>query len=59
MQVHFLKKKKKKAIASLICLTEKRDGTIKASQCADGHTQRNHIDKEDAASPIVTTEAVF
>ena len=29
---------KKKAIVSLIFLTEKRDGTIKARQCADGHT---------------------
>ena len=31
-------------------LTEKRDGTIKARQCADGQTQRGYIKKEDAAS---------
>ena len=44
---------KKKAIASLIFLTEKIDGTIKARQCADCQTQRGYIKKE------VTTGAVF
>ena len=44
---------------SLIFLTEKRDGTIKARACANGSTQRAYIDKHDAASPTVSTEALL
>ena len=40
-------------------LAEKRGGTIKARQCADGQTLRDYIDKEEAALPQVMTEAVF
>ena len=39
-------------------MTEKRDGTIKARPCADGSKQREYINKEDAASSTVTTEAI-
>ena len=44
---------------SLIFLTEKRDGTIKARACANGSTQRSYINKEEAASPTVSTEALL
>ena len=40
-------------------MTEKKDGTIKARQSTDGQTQKNFINKEDAASPTVTTKMVF
>ena len=46
-------------IASLFFLTEKRDGTIKARQCADGWKQRNYMVKEEAALPMLSTEAIF
>ena len=44
---------------SLIFVTEKRDGTIKARACANGSTQWSYIDKQDATSPKVTTEALM
>ena len=50
---------KKKAMASLIFLTEKRDGSIKARQCADGRKQREYILKEESVSPTVSNEAIF
>ena len=53
------KEEKDKAMSSLIFLTQKRDGTIKARACANGSTQRSYINKEDAASPTVTTEALL
>eukprot|EP00957_Ditylum_brightwellii_P016092 1211840-Ditylum_brightwellii.AAC.2 len=40
---------KKRAIESLIFLTEKRDMTIKARACANGSTQRLYIAREEAA----------
>ena len=50
---------KKKAISSLMILMEKRDGTIKARQCADGRKQRAYTDKCDSASPTVSNEAIY
>ena len=50
---------KRKAMESLIFLTEKRDGTIKGRACANGSIQRNYIDKDDAATPTVGTEAIL
>ena len=44
---------------SLIFLTQKQDGTIKARACANGSTQRSYINKDDAASPTVATEALL
>ena len=44
---------------SLIFLTKKRDGRIKARTCADGSTQRAYISKEDATSPTVMTESIL
>ena len=40
-------------IASLINLTEKRDGTIKARKCADGGKQRDYMLKDESALPTV------
>ena len=50
---------KQKAMNSLIFLTEKKDGTIKARACANGSSQRKFIMKEEAASPTVTTEGLL
>ena len=50
---------RKKAMESLIFLTEKRDGTIKARTCANGGTQRVHCDKEDSASPTASIESIM
>ena len=50
---------RRSALASLIFLTEKRNGDIKARACANGKPQREHIAKEETASPTVTTEANF
>ena len=41
---------KSKAISSLIFLTEKLDGKIKARTCADRRKQRCHMIKEDVAA---------
>ena len=50
---------KKKAIASLMFLTEKQDGTIKARQCTDGRKKRAYTDKCNSASPTVSNEAIY
>jgi hypothetical protein len=49
----------KRAMESLIFLTEKRDGTIKAQTCANRSTQREYIPREEATSPTAATEAIF
>lgn len=50
---------RKHALASLIFLTEKRDGTVKARACANGAPQREHMAKEEVTSPTVSTDATF
>jgi hypothetical protein len=54
-------KRKKGALSSLIFLKlkEKRNGTVKAQLGANGSVQRDHIAKEEAASPTVALESVF
>jgi len=52
-------RERKRAMESLIFLSEKQDERIKARTCANGSTQRDYIPKEDAASPTVSTEAVL
>ena len=47
------------ALASLIFIKEKWDGTVKGRACVDGLPQRKTIPKESAASPTVATESVF
>mgnify|MGYP001790741643 FL=1 len=50
---------KAKALESLIFLVEKKDGRIKARHCANGSKQRNWINPEDAASPMVMTDSIL
>jgi hypothetical protein len=50
---------RKRAMESLIFLVEKRDGRVKARTCANGSTQREYTDRDEAASPTVMTEAVL
>jgi hypothetical protein len=50
---------KKRAMDSLIFLTEKRDGRVKAQTCANGSTQRIYTNKEEAASPTAMTESIL
>jgi hypothetical protein len=40
-------------------LTEKHPGELKEQACANGSVQRQHIGKEEATAPTVTTEAIF
>jgi hypothetical protein len=47
------------ALTSLMFLTEKRSGEVKARTCANGSVQRDHIAKEEATAPTVTTESIF
>ena len=44
---------------SLIFLTEKRDGKIKARTCANGSTQREYTPKEDAEIPTAATDSIL
>jgi hypothetical protein len=48
---------RKRAMESLIFLTEKKDGTIKAKTCANGRTQREYTNCNKAASPTAMTES--
>jgi hypothetical protein len=50
---------RRKALASLMFLTKKRTGEVKARGCADGSKQREHIPKEEATAPMVTSDAIF
>ena len=50
---------KERAMESLIFLTEKRDGTVKTRQCANGSTQREYLGKEDSASPTAMIESIL
>ena len=50
---------RKRAMESLIFLSEKRDGTIKARTCANGSTQRDYINKDEPTSPTASTEAIL
>ena len=44
-------KERMKAIESLLFVVEKRDGRVKARFCANGSTQREYTDQDEAASP--------
>ncbi len=50
---------KSKALTLLIFLKEKQDGNVKARSCANGSVQREHVAKEEAATPTVALESVF
>ena len=47
------------ALRYLMFLKEKRCGRIKGRGCADGRKQREYINKEEASSPTVSTEALM
>jgi len=49
----------KRALESLIFLTEKKDGRIKARFCAYGNPQSQWMDRDEVSSPTVTTEAIM
>jgi hypothetical protein len=49
----------KRAMESLIFLTEKRNETAKARVCANGSTQRAYISQEEASSPTAASEAII
>jgi hypothetical protein len=50
---------RKRAMESLIFLTEKRDETIKIRVRANGSTQRAYIAREEASSPTTASEAIL
>ena len=52
---------KKKALASLMFITENRNGYIKARKVADESKQRTYegYDKFDFSSPTVATDSIF
>eukprot|EP00804_Cyclotella_cryptica_P010072 CCRYP_018045-RB/>CCRYP_018045-RB protein AED:0.27 eAED:-0.33 QI:0/-1/0/1/-1/1/1/0/595 len=53
------KQERAAALASLIFLKQKKDGTVKARTCADGRKQRESTAEEEAASPTVSMESIF
>jgi hypothetical protein len=50
---------KKRAMESLIFLVEKRDQSVKARLCANGSTQREYMERDDASSPTVMAESIL
>ena len=50
---------KKKAQHALMLLMEKRDGSVKGRCVYNGKSTRQWLDKEDAASPTVSTESIM
>ena len=52
---------RRKALASLMFITEKRNGDIKARKVADGSKQQtyNGYDKSDGLLQTVSTESIF
>ena len=50
---------KRRALAYLMFIKEKRCGTIKARGCADGRKQRLYKTKEGTSSPTVRTESLL
>ncbi len=40
-------------------LTEKRTGEVKACACTNGSVRREHVAKEEAAAPTVSSEGIF
>ena len=52
---------KKKSLALLMFITEKRNGDIKARKVADGSNQHTYdcYDKSDGSSPTVATDSIF
>ena len=53
------REERRNALTSLMFLTEKRSGEVKARACANGSAQRTHIAKDEAAAPTVSPDAIF
>ena len=53
------KEEKKKILDTIVLIEEKRDGRIKGRAVADGSQQRQHVDKEKAASPTASLESIM
>ena len=51
------KEERRAAMAYLMFVKEKRDGTLKGRGCCDGRVQRNWMTKEETSSPTVSHEA--
>ena len=49
----------KRALESLIFITEKKSGELKARHCTNGSPQRQYINREDVSSPMVSTELMM
>jgi hypothetical protein len=52
-------KEREEALAYLMFLREKPDGSFKARGCADGRKQRQWTAKSDSSSPTISTQAMF
>jgi hypothetical protein len=52
------KLERKRAMESLVFLTEKRDETVKVRVCANGSSQRAYISREEASIPTAASEAI-
>jgi hypothetical protein len=50
---------RKRALESLIFLTEKRNGDVKGRNFANGSTQREYVGRDEAASPTAVTESII
>ena len=53
------REERRNALTSLMFLTKKRSGEVKARACANGSAQRTHIAKDEAAAPTVSPDAIF
>jgi Reverse transcriptase (RNA-dependent DNA polymerase) len=50
---------RRRAMESLIFLSEKKDKSIKARHCANGSTQQSYMQREEVSSPTVSTESTM
>ena len=50
---------KQRALESIMIVNQKRDGSLKGRECADGWKQRDYIPQEDATSPTVHLYSIF
>lgn len=50
---------KKRALKSIMLSKEKKDGTVKGQNTADGGNQHDHVGKAETASSTVKSESTF
>ena len=58
-RIQLIEAKKSQATSSLMFLTKKCDGTIKARASAIGHKQRKYMSKDEIAALIIMLESIF